>query len=43
MTLPTWHTGLLFRRETPELVAEFLATGGFPRHAAQEVSRPKNG
>ena len=43
MTLPTWHTGLLFRRETPELVAEFLATGGFPRHAAQAVSRPKNG
>jgi pimeloyl-ACP methyl ester carboxylesterase len=30
VTLPTWHTGLLFRRETAELVAGFLATGAFP-------------
>jgi pimeloyl-ACP methyl ester carboxylesterase len=29
VTLPTWHTGLLFRRETAELVADFLATGRF--------------
>ena len=29
-TLPTWHTGLLFRRETADLVADFLATGRFP-------------
>ena len=30
VTLPTWHTGLLFRPETADLVAEFLATGEFP-------------
>lgn len=30
VTLPTWHTGLLFRRETANLVAAFLATGEFP-------------
>jgi pimeloyl-ACP methyl ester carboxylesterase len=28
--LPTWHTGLLFRPETADLVASFLATGEFP-------------
>ena len=30
VALPTWHTGLLFRRETADLVAGFLATGRFP-------------
>jgi len=30
--LPTWHTGLLFSRETADLVAAFLATGEFPEH-----------
>jgi pimeloyl-ACP methyl ester carboxylesterase len=30
VTLPTWHTGLLFRRETADLVACFLASGRFP-------------
>ena len=30
VVLPTWHTGLLFRRETADLVAGFLATGDFP-------------
>ena len=30
ITLPTWHTGLLFRPETADLVAGFLSTGGFP-------------
>lgn len=30
VTLPTWHTGLLFRRETADLVAGFLETGAFP-------------
>jgi len=35
VTLPTWHTGLLFRRETADLVAGFLATGTFSASAAQ--------
>jgi hypothetical protein len=30
VTLATWHTGLLFRPETADLVAGFLATGAFP-------------
>jgi alpha-beta hydrolase superfamily lysophospholipase len=30
VTLPTWHTGLLFRRDTADLVADFLASGRFP-------------
>jgi pimeloyl-ACP methyl ester carboxylesterase len=30
VTLPTWHTGLLFSRETAHLVASFLETGEFP-------------
>lgn len=30
VTLPTWHTGLLFSRETADLTAAFLATGRFP-------------
>jgi len=30
VTLPTWHTGLLFRPETADLVDSFLATGSFP-------------
>ncbi len=30
VTLPTWHTGLLFRPETADLVDSFLATGEFP-------------
>jgi hypothetical protein len=29
VTLPTWHTGLLFRQDTADLVAEFLARGEF--------------
>jgi pimeloyl-ACP methyl ester carboxylesterase len=29
ITLPTWHTGLLFSRETVDLIASFLATGDF--------------
>lgn len=31
VTLPTWHTGLLFRPETPSLVASFLESGSFAR------------
>ena len=34
VTLPTWHTGLLFRRDAADLVAEFLATGSFPDRLA---------
>ena len=34
ITMPTWHTGLLFSRETADLVAGFLATGEFPATAA---------
>ena len=30
VTLPTWHTGLLFRRDTAALVAGFLDSGRFP-------------
>jgi pimeloyl-ACP methyl ester carboxylesterase len=30
IVLPTWHTGLLFSRETADLTAAFLATGRFP-------------
>jgi pimeloyl-ACP methyl ester carboxylesterase len=30
VTLATWHSGLLFSRETADAVAEFLATGAFP-------------
>jgi len=30
VTLPTWHTGLLFSRDAANLVAEFLARGAFP-------------
>jgi len=30
VTLPTWHTGLLFRQDTADCVAEFLARGEFP-------------
>lgn len=30
VTLPTWHTGLLFSRDAANLVAEFLARGVFP-------------
>jgi pimeloyl-ACP methyl ester carboxylesterase len=33
VALPTWHTGLLFSRETADLVADFLATGRFPETA----------
>jgi hypothetical protein len=29
VTLATWHTGLLFRRETADMVTSFLATGSF--------------
>lgn len=34
VSLPTWHTGLLFRPETAALVAGFLATGEFPEPVA---------
>ncbi len=34
VALPTWHTGLLFRRDTADLVACFLATGEFPEPVA---------
>jgi pimeloyl-ACP methyl ester carboxylesterase len=34
VALPTWHTGLLFSRETADLVAGFLATGVFPEPSA---------
>jgi alpha-beta hydrolase superfamily lysophospholipase len=37
VTLPTWHTGLLFRPETADLVAAFLATGSFPAVAGAPV------
>jgi pimeloyl-ACP methyl ester carboxylesterase len=30
IVLPTWHTGLVLRSETADLVAGFLATGRFP-------------
>jgi pimeloyl-ACP methyl ester carboxylesterase len=33
VTLPTWHTGLLFKRQTVDVVAAFLATGRFPEPA----------
>jgi pimeloyl-ACP methyl ester carboxylesterase len=39
ITLPTWHTGLLFSRETADLVAGFLATGEFP---ATEATAPRH-
>ena len=39
ITLPTWHTGLLFSRETADLVAGFLATGEFP---ATTATAPRN-
>jgi pimeloyl-ACP methyl ester carboxylesterase len=38
--LPTWHTGLLFRRETPALVAGFLGTGSFPTQPSAQGSMP---
>jgi len=34
VALPTWHTGLLFNRDTADLVAGFLATGTFPAPTA---------
>jgi pimeloyl-ACP methyl ester carboxylesterase len=37
VALPTWHTGLLFRRETADLAAAFLTTGRFPA-AAEPVA-----
>jgi len=40
VTLPTWHTGLLFSRETAELVAGFLATGEFPATVAMAQRNP---
>jgi pimeloyl-ACP methyl ester carboxylesterase len=32
ITLPTWHTGLLFNRAAADLVADFLASGTFDAH-----------
>ena len=45
VTVSTWHTGLLFRRETPALVAGFLNTGAFPLTASlgPEPGRPRQG
>jgi pimeloyl-ACP methyl ester carboxylesterase len=48
VALPTWHTGLLFSRETADLVAGFLATGRFsetatPRHATVLSPAPTGG
>ena len=40
VTLPTWHTGLLFRPETADLVAAFLATGEFPAPASATTASP---
>jgi pimeloyl-ACP methyl ester carboxylesterase len=40
VTLPTWHTGLLFSRETADLVAGFLATGEFPPLATAAQPTP---
>ena len=37
-TLPTFHSGLLFRRDAADYVAAFLATGRFPA-ALTEVTR----
>lgn len=39
VTLPTWHTGLLFRPETAQLTATFLASGRFasPADATKEA------
>ena len=34
VTVPTFHTGLLFRRDAADLVAGFLASGTFPAGAA---------
>jgi len=39
ITLPTWHTGLLFSRETADLVAGCLATGEF---SATTATAPRN-
>lgn len=33
VTLSTWHTGILFRRETADLAAAFLSSGRFPAEA----------
>ena len=41
VTLPTWHTGLLFSRDTADLVAGFLATGEFPPLPSTTPSRPE--
>lgn len=40
VTLPTWHTGLLFRRDTAELVADFLASGSFAAAGAAAAAGP---
>lgn len=41
VTLPTWHTGLLFRPETADLVAAFLATGEFPPRGGPRTPQGK--
>ncbi len=43
VTLPTWHTGLLFRPETADLVAAFLATGEFPEVSSRETAATPGG
>ncbi|MFN7813832.1 MAG: esterase/lipase family protein [Planctomycetia bacterium] len=40
VTLPTWHTGLLFRRDTAELGADFLARGSFAAAGAAAAAGP---
>jgi pimeloyl-ACP methyl ester carboxylesterase len=39
VTMATWHSGLLFSRETADMVAGFLATGEFPSPVATDTSR----
>jgi hypothetical protein len=38
VALPTWHTGLLFREDTADLVAGFLATGEFSKRTVGPLS-----
>lgn len=40
VTVPTWHTGLLFRRDTVDLVTSYLSTGRFPPTASPPAPTP---
>ena len=42
VVLPTWHTGLLFRPETAELVSGFLETGAFPSPASATATAARS-